>query len=330
MNLTLSQLECFVATLEAGSFTGAAETLGVSQPAVAEQIQRLEGAVGRSLFARQVRGVRPTPAALELEPDARRALDGARAVSSMASTANTIGAGSVAFGTFGSPHHYGLARSSAGSLPIIPGRGFGSSATIPRARPTTFDRGPSMQAVVALPVDAAGLEVRPLFVGEVVMSPRRSRSTRRPVSIETMASSTRTTSNESSAGIAGSIRPGASWPHAPRPPASHSCRGSKWSPRTRRLDSRPTAWATRTRRNNPAAFARSSSEHAKLRTPARQHVRPRRPGRVAALGARAGLRRSGDRASPRPHRRDWPVLMAARRHHANPDAGPARCSMMEA
>ena len=45
---TLSQLECFLATLQQGSFTGAADALGVSQPAVAEQIARLERIVVQS------------------------------------------------------------------------------------------------------------------------------------------------------------------------------------------------------------------------------------------------------------------------------------------
>ena len=45
-----------MATLDGGSFTAAADALGVSQPAVADQIQRLERAVGQSLFARQARG----------------------------------------------------------------------------------------------------------------------------------------------------------------------------------------------------------------------------------------------------------------------------------
>src|SRR5215470_722901 len=108
MRLTLSQLECFVATLDTGSFTAAADRLDISQPAVAEQVQRLEGTIGQSVFARQARGVRPTRAGLDLEPHARRVLDAARAAADAATHADTVGAGSVAFGTFGSPHHYEL------------------------------------------------------------------------------------------------------------------------------------------------------------------------------------------------------------------------------
>lgn len=205
MNLTLSQLECFVATLEAGSFTSAADALGISQPAVAEQVQRLELAVGQSLFARQARGVRPTRAATELEPHARRVLDAVRAVSSLASTANTVGEGAVAFGTFGSPHHYGLAEVIRLFLAEHPHSririvGQNSSTTADAVRSGALDA-----AVVALPIDDAGLHVRPLFVGEVVYVSADRRHTRRPVSIETLAKRPFVL-YESSAGIADPTR----------------------------------------------------------------------------------------------------------------------------
>ncbi|HEY4333930.1 MAG TPA: LysR family transcriptional regulator, partial [Ilumatobacteraceae bacterium] len=87
--LTIAQLECFVASIDAGSFTGAATTLRVSQPAVAEQIQRLERAVGQSLFARRPRGVALTVAGAELEMHARRVLDAARDAVAFASQSNT-------------------------------------------------------------------------------------------------------------------------------------------------------------------------------------------------------------------------------------------------
>src|SRR5829696_2194043 len=60
--LSLQQLRCFCATVELGSFTAAAEALRVSQPAVAEQIRKLEQALGADLFVRAGRGVVPTEA----------------------------------------------------------------------------------------------------------------------------------------------------------------------------------------------------------------------------------------------------------------------------
>jgi DNA-binding transcriptional LysR family regulator len=205
MRLTLSQLECFVATLETGSFTGAADTLGVSQPAVAEQVQRLELSVGRSLFARQARGVLPTMAATELEPHARRALEAARAATAMMARADTVGEGAVAFGTFGSPHHYGLTALIRAFLAEHPHSavrivGQNSSSTADAVRSGALDA-----AVVALPIADAGLDVRPLFVGEVVYVSTDRRHTRRPVPIETLAERPMIL-YESSAGVADPTR----------------------------------------------------------------------------------------------------------------------------
>lgn len=187
MDLSLTQLEYFVATLEQGSFTAAADLLGVSQPAVAEQVQRLERAVGQSLFARQARGVRPTRAALELEPHARRALDAVRAAAAAASAANTVGEGPVAFGTFGSPHHYDLTELIRAFLAEHPGSrlrivGRNSSSTADAVRSGALDA-----AVVVLPIDDRGLQVDPLFVGEVLYVSTDARRTRRPVTLEMLA-----------------------------------------------------------------------------------------------------------------------------------------------
>jgi DNA-binding transcriptional LysR family regulator len=185
--LTVSQLESFVATLDTGSFSAAADVLDVSQPAVAEQVQRLERAVGQSLFARQARGVRPTAIGLALEPHARRAVEAVAAAASIASAENTVGEGSVAFGTFGSPQHYGLADLIAAFLADHHGSrvrmvGRNSSSTADAVRSGVLDA-----AVVALPIDDKGLIVRPLFAGEVsYVSANRAR-TRRAVTIETLA-----------------------------------------------------------------------------------------------------------------------------------------------
>lgn len=187
VNLTLSQLESFVATLERGSFTAAAEALDVSQPAVAEQVQRLEQAIGQSLFARLARGVRPTQAARDLEPYARRVLEAAHATAALATRSNTVGEGAVAFGTFGSPHHYGLSALIRAFLADHPGSnlrivGRNSSSTADGVRSGALDA-----AVVALPIDDAGLDVRPIFAGEVLYVSADPEHTRRAVPIERLA-----------------------------------------------------------------------------------------------------------------------------------------------
>lgn len=56
----------FLGVLEAGSLSGAARALGVTQPTVGRHIRALESALGVSLFTRSQTGLQPTEAAHEL------------------------------------------------------------------------------------------------------------------------------------------------------------------------------------------------------------------------------------------------------------------------
>jgi DNA-binding transcriptional LysR family regulator len=64
--MDLALLRTFVTVHRAGSFTRAAQLLGLSQPAVTGQIRTLERQVGRPLFLRLPRGVAPTTIGDEL------------------------------------------------------------------------------------------------------------------------------------------------------------------------------------------------------------------------------------------------------------------------
>ncbi|OIX90500.1 LysR family transcriptional regulator [Pantoea sp. Ae16] len=61
-NLNLDHLATFRLVISRGSFSGAAEALGLSQPAVSLQIKQLEQALQVRLIERTSRGVRPTSA----------------------------------------------------------------------------------------------------------------------------------------------------------------------------------------------------------------------------------------------------------------------------
>lgn len=73
MNVTFRQFEILVAAAEAGSFSNAAEKLGISQPALSEAIRRIETEIGLKLFDRTTRS-------LSLTPDGRRVVAIAREV----------------------------------------------------------------------------------------------------------------------------------------------------------------------------------------------------------------------------------------------------------
>lgn len=62
---------CFHAVLEAGSLSGAARRLGVSQPTVRARIEALERALETVLFTRSVNGLTPTDAAGALSESVR-------------------------------------------------------------------------------------------------------------------------------------------------------------------------------------------------------------------------------------------------------------------
>ena len=70
----LDGLNALLAAAEAGSFTAAAETLGITHGSVSRRIALLEAWLGTSLFDRHGRGVRLTPAGQRFAADARQAL----------------------------------------------------------------------------------------------------------------------------------------------------------------------------------------------------------------------------------------------------------------
>ena len=72
LNVSLRQLEYFKAIADVGSFRGAAERIGVTQPTLTAQIAALEDALGIKLFERTRSGATATVAARELIPVCNR------------------------------------------------------------------------------------------------------------------------------------------------------------------------------------------------------------------------------------------------------------------
>ena len=166
--LSLQQIRCFCAALELGSFTTAAEALRVSQPAVAEQVRKLEQALGVDLFVRAGRGVTATEAGRAFAEHAARSLraveDGAASVGEL----TALRAGTVAVGMFGEPSAWRLdelvvaflRRHRDVAIRLV---GSNSSAIVDRVR-----RGDLEAGVVLLPIDDDRLAVRPIARDEVL------------------------------------------------------------------------------------------------------------------------------------------------------------------
>jgi DNA-binding transcriptional LysR family regulator len=182
--LSLQQLRCFLATVDSGSFTAAAETLDVSQPAVAEQVRNLERILGIELFVRAGRGVRLTTAGsafAERAPAVLRALD--EAVVSV-DDVRAVRTGTLAFGLLSTPEAYGIDRFASAFARRHPGValrlvGRNSSEAADRVR-----RGELEAAMVSLPVDDDGLNVRPFARDEVVYVSADPANTRDRATIE--------------------------------------------------------------------------------------------------------------------------------------------------
>ena len=85
--MELRQLAYFIAVAEERNFTRAAGRIPIAQPAISQQIRRLESELGERLFVRDRRGVRLTAAGEVLLPNARATLaaaqDGRDAVSAV-------------------------------------------------------------------------------------------------------------------------------------------------------------------------------------------------------------------------------------------------------
>jgi DNA-binding transcriptional LysR family regulator len=71
----LREMEVFVAIVDRGSFTGAAEKVGMSAAAVSRAVNALETRLGTHLLARTTRSVRPTDAGMAYVEACRKVLD---------------------------------------------------------------------------------------------------------------------------------------------------------------------------------------------------------------------------------------------------------------
>ena len=73
MGLTLRHIEVIRAVLRAGTLTGAARQLTVSQPGLSRTLRNAENRLGLLLFERRSGRLHPTPEALALYPDIEKA-----------------------------------------------------------------------------------------------------------------------------------------------------------------------------------------------------------------------------------------------------------------
>jgi DNA-binding transcriptional LysR family regulator len=188
--LSLQQVRCFCAALELGSFSAAADALRVSQPAVAEQVRKLERVLGADLFVRAGRGVIPTDAGHAFAEHAAGSLRALEDAASSVGEFTAMQSGGVALGTFSAPSTWRLDELIAAFLDRHPNLTMrmmsrNSSAIAERVR-----RGELEAGLVLLPIDDERLDVRPLVRDELLYVSADPERTRRPATIEQLASAT--------------------------------------------------------------------------------------------------------------------------------------------
>lgn len=185
--MTLQQLAYFLAAAEHGSFSRAARALYLAQPSLSEQVRSLEAELGVELFARVGRGVVLTEAGRAFRPEAERVLAALEAARDSVVEVRELRGGTLSIGMFGTASGFLLSRFVSDFRSRHPGVrlrlvGQNSSEVAEDVR-----RGRLEAALVVLPVDDEGLEVRPARREEVVYVSRDPERVREPVTIERLA-----------------------------------------------------------------------------------------------------------------------------------------------
>jgi LysR family hydrogen peroxide-inducible transcriptional activator len=167
--MDLNQLRTFLKIAELGSFTRAAEEIGVSQPALSQQVARLEAELGRSVFDRSGKAVRLTEAGRVLLPRAGRIValadDTARELLDDARVGRVVVAAIPTIAPFLLPPVLRSYRIEH------PGASVQVDEEVTEALLRRCQRGDLDVGVLALPVDAPpGLAVEPLFDEELVLA----------------------------------------------------------------------------------------------------------------------------------------------------------------
>jgi DNA-binding transcriptional LysR family regulator len=159
----------------------------MAQPSLSEQVRRLEAELGVALFARVGRGLELTEAGRLFQPHAERTVAAAQEAAESVREVRDMTGGTVAFGTFGSAHHYllaGLLQDFRTRFPNVRVRAIGQNS----AEVADAVRNGELEAgLVALPIDDRGLDVRPAMREEVLYISADPERLLEPMTIERLA-----------------------------------------------------------------------------------------------------------------------------------------------
>lgn len=186
-HVTLNQMRAFVLSEREGSFTAAAEVLGVAQASVSELVRRLEDELESALFVRGSRLLTLTAAGEELLPHAQETVFAADRAVGAVKGVGSLGGGTATFGVLRNADFYllsSLVQTFHARYPAVRVRlvGQNSAETADAVASGKLEAG-----LVVLPIDAEGLHVTPLLRDEVFYVSASPERTSEPIGIEAFA-----------------------------------------------------------------------------------------------------------------------------------------------
>jgi LysR family hydrogen peroxide-inducible transcriptional activator len=159
----LWQLECFCAVARTGSFTKAAEDLGIAQPSLSEQIAKLEQGLGGALFERLSRRIEMTPLGQAIHAKAQALLDDAAALPDHFESAREGVRGPLRVGAIPTILPYFVAPRLKAFTERFPEIGLNLREGATAELVEQVSEGMIDVAVVSLPVAGAGLVMKELL-----------------------------------------------------------------------------------------------------------------------------------------------------------------------
>ncbi|MGP5013617.1 LysR family transcriptional regulator [Glutamicibacter sp. BW77] len=94
-NISLAQIAAVITVVDYGSFTAAADILGISQPSLSRRIRALEQTLGMPVFRAAGRNMLLTEAGRSIIPAGRRALREISSIDALASSTRSLDSGSL-------------------------------------------------------------------------------------------------------------------------------------------------------------------------------------------------------------------------------------------
>ncbi|CDM62764.1 MULTISPECIES: LysR family transcriptional regulator [Rhizobium] len=166
--LNIDQLASFVSVIDLGSFTAAADKIGLTQPAVSLQVKLLEQRLGVRLIERVGRRAQPSPAGADLLVHARRILEDCAAATDAMTPYQQGSVGRVRIGSGGTASIHLLPRAIAAAKKQMPGLEImvriGNTDEVLR----DLEANALDLAVVTLPASGRSLEIEPFYEDELL------------------------------------------------------------------------------------------------------------------------------------------------------------------